>query len=294
MYALAFGALSCLFGLIFGVPRSRSDFRAEKSERFSSNSNLEDISDWLTKLLVGAGLVQIGRVPDAASALGNYLGAGLNTQNPQAFALTAVTFGVGAGAVLSYLWTRLYLRVLLEGSEARAADASRADKAYASLRLTSGKESPSDLRLLADAAAESTESHRQPFLPILWVDDFPQNNHALVRALRALDIDVHAVTSTSAAIAALRRRNYALVITDLGRIEDGVDNPRAGLDLLLRMRELPIATPVIVFAGPRAVAMESELLNSGARLVTETPSEVFSEAVRYVTGRAAPGGPSVP
>ena len=58
----------------------------------------------------------------------------------------------------------------------------------------------------------------------------------------------------------------------------------AGLELLTAMRTLPVSTPTIVFAGPRGVSRRRELEEAGARLVTQRASQVFQEAVRYVTG----------
>src|SRR5262245_22255856 len=55
VYMLATALVAAIAGLVFGVPRARADFAPEASERYEANSNLEQISDWLTKLLVGAG-----------------------------------------------------------------------------------------------------------------------------------------------------------------------------------------------------------------------------------------------
>ena len=65
-----------LAGFLFGVPRSlqtpvlppvggdgRSQKQADEiAARYATNTNLEQISDWLTKILVGVGLTQIGTI----------------------------------------------------------------------------------------------------------------------------------------------------------------------------------------------------------------------------------------
>ncbi len=61
LYLLAAATLSGILGLIFGLPRALSDYQPAAAERYKGNSNLEEISDWLTKLLVGVGLVQLPR-----------------------------------------------------------------------------------------------------------------------------------------------------------------------------------------------------------------------------------------
>jgi hypothetical protein len=41
----------------------------EQSAGYRSNSNLEEISDWLTKILVGLGLIELGRIgPEQAAS----------------------------------------------------------------------------------------------------------------------------------------------------------------------------------------------------------------------------------
>jgi hypothetical protein len=55
-------------GFLFGVPRVKT---AEASgEEVTSNTNLEQLSDWLTKIIVGVSLVQIGKLNGALLAFG--------------------------------------------------------------------------------------------------------------------------------------------------------------------------------------------------------------------------------
>jgi hypothetical protein len=76
-----------LLGFIFGVPRSVSDpapasrnanvtspssnsttndlVQSGSTARVKANTNLEEISDWLTKLLVGVGLSKIEKLPES-------------------------------------------------------------------------------------------------------------------------------------------------------------------------------------------------------------------------------------
>ena len=73
--SLLFGAL---LGFLFGIPRTLQQDKPEKKPpnggdgnkeqeengtSYRANTNLEQISDWLTKILVGIGLTQIGKLP---------------------------------------------------------------------------------------------------------------------------------------------------------------------------------------------------------------------------------------
>jgi hypothetical protein len=74
-FATAVIAGSCSFlggglvGFLFGIPRSASSGQATPTGEYQANSNLVEVSDWLTKIIVGVGLVQIGRVVPGLSKL---------------------------------------------------------------------------------------------------------------------------------------------------------------------------------------------------------------------------------
>lgn len=51
-------------GLLFGVPRfSRAGEAELRQAGLANNTNLVDVSDWLSKLLLGATLSQLGDIP---------------------------------------------------------------------------------------------------------------------------------------------------------------------------------------------------------------------------------------
>ncbi len=114
-----------LLGFLFGIPRSQevqepgsgndpsADASASKNARVfavSPNTNLEQISDWLTKILVGVGLVQATAIADALEELGKRVAIGYgNSEGALAFAISIILFFLISGFLFSYLWTRLYL-----------------------------------------------------------------------------------------------------------------------------------------------------------------------------------------
>ncbi|HKS62256.1 MAG TPA: hypothetical protein VJT13_11190 [Xanthobacteraceae bacterium] len=85
-----------------GAPSRRTDYRA--------NTNLEQISDWLTKILVGVGLTQIGEIKTGLGTLSAFTAQGLGTQSHnQVFALGLICYSCILGFLFGYLWTRLFL-----------------------------------------------------------------------------------------------------------------------------------------------------------------------------------------
>lgn len=110
---------------------------------------------------------------------------------------------------------------------------------------------------------------------VLWVDDNPDNNMLAVRALKKLRLEVEQVTSTDAALAALDRRPFDLIISDMGRGED----MRAGYDLLKRVRDRGNKVPFAVFAGSDKPEFRKEAAERGAQLSTNDMIELIDFVV---------------
>ncbi len=129
-----------VLGLLFGIPKSVSDptpapptagnagssaaesdsasakeANAASRPTYSVNTNLEQISDWLTKIIVGVGLVQIGEIRDQFKNLATYFGDGFATggATPESaapvVAAVILVYGLTAGFLAGYLLTRMFL-----------------------------------------------------------------------------------------------------------------------------------------------------------------------------------------
>ena len=118
-------------GFLFGVPRKGENGRdqAEEStdrpELYRPNTNLEQISDWLTKIIVGVGLTQIPAVLDYLNLLGEYAGPAMGeTPLGKIVAIAIIVHylivGFFQGFLLAYLW--------LPGAFVRAVSVSQFDK----------------------------------------------------------------------------------------------------------------------------------------------------------------------
>jgi hypothetical protein len=146
-------------GFVFGIPKTVSssavnDATQNAALKFKGNTNLEDISDWLTKILVGAGLVELNKVFDIFKSFGTSFNPPLGKGADQAKLAPLGNFGwVVApalvitysicGFLLAYLWARIYMTSELErheaalrlartgGSDSTGADDTDADQAAA-------------------------------------------------------------------------------------------------------------------------------------------------------------------
>lgn len=295
LYLLAATAVAAIIGLIFGLPRTLSGFQPSPTERYKGNSNLEEISDWLTKLLVGVGLVQLAAVPGQLVQLSDYLSKDMDLPNASSYVSAAIVYGASVGFIFAYLWSRLRLHYLFEFSDRQASWASRdrqeklvADHlkaAEVSSQTADGagvRIDPKAIRVVARQAVLRASVARDT-APILWVDDSPSNNTSIVAALRDLGFTVDQALSTADGLDRLARGTYSVAITDMGRVENGTMVSDAGEQFLMEARTRYPNLPVLVFSTGRTVQRATELKAKGATLVTSSGKELFAETVRLAT-----------
>jgi hypothetical protein len=134
-----------VLGLLFGIPKSVSDpasvpprrslarppgrssartsattdndehQTAESVHRSSYmvNTNLEQISDWLTKIIVGVSLTQIPTIREQFANIARYFGDGLcnagDCKTGTAAAALIIIYGLTTGFLAGYLFTRIFL-----------------------------------------------------------------------------------------------------------------------------------------------------------------------------------------
>jgi len=150
-FALVFGVLVLVgtaawlagtaLGFLFGVPRVRSavptDANVDSETSIIPNTNLEQISDWLTKIIVGATLVQLAPLTKGIGNLAEIIGEGLGVPSGAAASGGVIVFYFAAGFMWGYLWCSLRIfreiRALVQRerrvrtSEAALPSASRGD-----------------------------------------------------------------------------------------------------------------------------------------------------------------------
>lgn len=110
---------------------------------------------------------------------------------------------------------------------------------------------------------------------VLWVDDQPKNNSYFVQQLTSGGIDVHLALSTAEGLQRFEGGNYRLVVSDIGRKEEGEYRRRAGLQLLSAIRSVNDKVPVALYTSSRGAREHSrEATDLGATLVTSSPTEL--------------------
>ncbi|MGA7561212.1 MAG: hypothetical protein WBW01_06275 [Terriglobales bacterium] len=143
LVAGAFFIGGVLLGYLFGL-RPASSSQGDSSESPPRpHTNLEEIADWLTKLILGAGLVELTHLRAPIYAFTVFMATGVNppfilngeeAEDPgsAAIALAIMSFFSASGLLYGYLWTR-YQQALKEAppalGTAHSADGAVRDRA---------------------------------------------------------------------------------------------------------------------------------------------------------------------
>ena len=128
LLAMAAFVVGGLIGFLFGIPKALTDADAPKGEPqegtpalpsasrlgYQPSTNLEQVSDWLTKILIGVGLVELADLGTALDRLGDRVADSIKGSVVGADVVAevvVVAFAV-VGFLSTFLWTRLYYGTL--------------------------------------------------------------------------------------------------------------------------------------------------------------------------------------
>lgn len=230
LYSLASLVAGGLFGFLFGLPHTGGTSSAKGAAPGASSSNneatgavtpstnLQQIADWLTKLIIGAGLVQLGRVPSEAAKLFNSMSHAFGTApSGPAVAGAIVIYYAGLGFLTGWLATYFFVTpavvrmenaasALLEQSSILSGKAAQAElsgnQAKAQQLRSASAEQETRARALYEAAYTSSK-----FEPgrVSAMDQAIDEAARAVLAAKPTDNDVLAMYSTAG-----RQREIAL------------------------------------------------------------------------------------
>jgi serine phosphatase RsbU (regulator of sigma subunit) len=105
---------------------------------------------------------------------------------------------------------------------------------------------------------------------VLIADDQPDLLDALRLLLKGEGIQIEAVTSPEAALAALQSRPFDLLLMDLNYTGDTTSG-REGIDLLSRIQSMDESLPVVVMTGWGSVDLAVEAMRRGVRDFVQKP-----------------------
>jgi hypothetical protein len=120
-------AAAFVFGFLFGIPKvlqtipkasgqdaksssdeSGNDKSEDRPYPLKVNTNLEEISDWLTKILVGATLTQLIKLPRLVTSAAAYMAQGIGGSEYETIAAATLIYFSSIGFFSGYLLTRMF------------------------------------------------------------------------------------------------------------------------------------------------------------------------------------------
>lgn len=109
--------LGGLLGFLFGIPKLNRNYNPredyDRSTKYMPNTNLEDVSDWLTKIIIGVTLTQLGKIPGYLQSLTDYLidnsSLILQVDFARPLLIALIIYSFVAGFIIGYFYTRIYL-----------------------------------------------------------------------------------------------------------------------------------------------------------------------------------------
>jgi CheY-like chemotaxis protein len=111
---------------------------------------------------------------------------------------------------------------------------------------------------------------------MLWVDDRPMNNVYEASIFKRLGASIVFARSTKEALMFLNQDNYDLIISDVHRAEEGINNPNAGYELLEALDRQKIQIPLVFYTG--SVARINSYRSKLAYGIADIPDDL----IRYV------------
>ncbi len=171
-----------LIGFLFGIPKVASAPSAGNDNTsqpthpiLAVNTNLEQISDWLTKIIVGLGLVELHNIPPQVSKFVAATSSAYRASNDAAALAVAIYFPI-LGFTSGFIITRLYLSGLFARADIQlghASDVWQKGIATAQAALASGKPAslPDEQKRAVQALEKALESKpKSTYTAKDWLD----------------------------------------------------------------------------------------------------------------------------
>jgi hypothetical protein len=116
LWAGAFFMSGAILGFLFGVPHAtilsdEPQDMGHKRPEIRKDTNLETVSDWLTKIFIGAALINLKNIPGKMSEIAAYVATGLPGEHKEPFTMAIIIYFTLAGFLAAFIGVRAYFRL---------------------------------------------------------------------------------------------------------------------------------------------------------------------------------------
>ncbi|GAB2488623.1 hypothetical protein GCM10027164_17290 [Algoriphagus taiwanensis] len=108
MISLAAFSISFFVGILFGMPKRKDN----DSDNYTLNNSLVEISEWLTKIIVGLSLVNLQNIPPYLVKIGNYIEITTQLKNITSLKIISISLIIYysfLGLYFGYNYMRIFL-----------------------------------------------------------------------------------------------------------------------------------------------------------------------------------------
>jgi hypothetical protein len=159
-----------ILGFLFSIPRYKKDQNnnsstdSQRLSYYKDNTNLEEISDWLTKIIVGVSLIQFNHILDKLDTTAKNLSFAFycpcqSSSQYYAFAYASILFFLFTGFGVGYIWTRIVFTWMLFNNQKEMDEDNK-------------KVSPAGAALVQKEISEQSNAFSGPEIKN---QDFPEN-----------------------------------------------------------------------------------------------------------------------
>jgi hypothetical protein len=118
MVAASSYAIGNVLGFLFGIPKTIQDQKNSSEVTYQVNTSIEQLSDWLTKMIVGAGLVELKDLIALIRNISAKVVADIGSQSSQSIVIASIICFMVLGFFVTYFSTRLYIANALASANA--------------------------------------------------------------------------------------------------------------------------------------------------------------------------------
>jgi len=159
-------SLGALLGFLFGIPQyfaGAESHAAATRATYQPNTNLTQVSDWLTKIIIGVGLVQFGQLVETIGKLGDSLEPSLGgSEAGNAFGIALVVGYFVIGFLIGYLYTRLRLQWAFASADRGAFEQAVQDVAEGIAEKKIEQQAKADAEVMKLVSKQLDPSAEQP------------------------------------------------------------------------------------------------------------------------------------